>query len=80
MNKWTLLCVQDREGKTKSFSGFSLDAVYVISSLSTHGATILSIPKIGYSVPIKLESYEYLRDYLILTTTDLVYIFEEYND
>ena len=78
MNKWTLLCVQDREGKTKTVPEVNMDCVYVISSLIVGSRAVLTMPGSVYTTTATIESYEYVRDYLIVTAAETVYIFELY--
>ena len=80
MNKWTLLCVQDREGKTKTVPEVNMDCVYVISRVAVGYRALLTMPGSGYTNTATIESYERVRDYLIITSAETVYTFEPYDE
>jgi len=77
--EWSLLCVRDNQtGKAVSLPEDKMNAVYVINRLSLGEHTLLSIPKTNYMVPILVESFEFVDEFLILHTADLIYTFELY--
>lgn len=78
MNKWTLLCVQDREGKTKTVPEVNMDCVYVISSVAVGNRAVLTMLGNVYSTTATIEYFEYVRDYLVITTAETIYTFELY--
>ena len=78
LTEWSLLCVRDKTGKAVSLPEDKMNAVYVINRLSLGEHTLLSIPKINYMVPILVESFEFVDEFLILHTADLIYTFELY--
>lgn len=78
LTEWSLLCVRDKTGKAVSLPEDRMNAVYVINRLSVGEHTLLPIPKINHMAPILVESFEFVDEFLILHTADLVYTLELY--
>ena len=78
LTEWSLLCVRDKTGKAVSLPEDRMNAVYVINGLSIGEHALLFISKTNYIAPILVESFEFVDEFLILHTADLVYTFELY--
>ena len=78
MNKWTLLYTSDRQGKTKIVPEVNMDCVYIISSVAVGNRAVLTMLGNVYSTTATIEYFEYVRDYLVITTAETIYTFELY--
>ena len=78
LTELSLLCVRDETGKAVSLPEDRMNAVYVINGLSIGEYALLFISKTNYIAPILVESFEFVDEFLILHTADLVYMFELY--
>lgn len=78
MNKWTLLYASDRQGKTKIVPEANMDCVYIISSVVVGNRAVLTMLGNVYTTTATIEYFEYVRDYLVITTAETIYTFELY--